>query len=137
LIIDVHDEYGELGFRKIDLGKFFGMEWEKEEGARIRFVPNPNVMISKAEASTIFSHLNFIKNSGALKTWCIVIEEGHRFSDDANLRALLIEARKFARKLIIVTTDWKVYADIAAVFKPIPWEPVSSFQPPKSEPGSG
>ena len=121
LIIDTANEYDMEGCRKIDLGRFFALKWEKE-GTVVRFVPNPNVEISRAEAATIFSHLNFIKNSGSLKNWCIVIEEAHRFKDDTNLRALLIEARKFVRKLIIVTTDWRVYADIAQVFKPMPWE---------------
>jgi len=121
-ILDVHNEYEELGFRKIDLGKFFSLDWA-EGGQKVRFVPNSNVQISQAEAATIFSHLNFIKNGGSLKTWIIVVEEGHRFSADSNLRALLIEARKFVRKLLIVTTDWRVYSDIGQVFKPATWEP--------------
>jgi DNA helicase HerA-like ATPase len=116
-VLDVSNEYSE--FEKVDLGKFFSIRWNKE-GQRLRFVPNSNVEISRAEAATIFAHLNFIKNSGELAKWVIVIEEGHRFSSDANLRALLIEARKFTRKLILITTDWKVYEGIAQVFKPYP-----------------
>ena len=118
-VLDVSDEYKE--FKDVDLGKFFSTNWGRED-LRIRFVPNPNVEISRAEAATIFSHLNFIKNSGALKNWCLVIEEGHRFGTDPNLRALLIEARKFLRKLMLVTTDWRQFGDIAKAFKPQPWE---------------
>lgn len=118
-VLDVSGEYNE--FKDVDLGEFFSVKWERE-GLRIRFVPNPNVEISRAEAATIFSHLNFVKNSGALKNWCLVIEEGHRFGTDPNLRALLIEARKFVRKLILVTTDWRQFGDIAKAFKPQPWE---------------
>ncbi|MDG6967596.1 MAG: DUF87 domain-containing protein [Nitrososphaerota archaeon] len=119
-LLDVAGEYTE--FKDVDLGKFFSIGWGKED-QKVRFIPNPNVEISKAEASTVFSHLNFIKNSGALKNWCLVIEEGHRFGTDPNLRALLIEARKFVRKLILVTTDWRQFGDIAQAFKPAPWEP--------------
>lgn len=118
-VLDVSGEYNE--FKDVDLGKFFSVAWRKED-LRIRFVPNSNVEISKAEAATIFSHLNFVKNSGVLKNWCLVIEEGHRFGSDPNLRALLIEARKFVRKLILVTTDWRQFGDIAKAFKPQPWE---------------
>jgi hypothetical protein len=118
-ILDVSNEYGDLGLRKIDLGGFFSYEWEK--GRAIRFVPSSNVEISKAMGKTIFGHLNFIKNSGELKNWCIVIEEAHRFGDDPNLRALLIEARKFIRKLIIITTDWKAYEGIAPIVHPMRW----------------
>ena len=121
-VLDVSDEYKDL--KQIDLGEFFSLKWERPD-QRVRFVPNPNVMISQAEAATIFSHLNFVKNSGLLKGWVIVIEEGHRFSNDVNLRALLIEARKFVRKLIIVTTDWKVYEGIARTYKPMPWQAVA------------
>jgi hypothetical protein len=119
-ILDVSGEYTE--FKDVDLGKFFSVNWRRE-GLRIRFVPNSNVEISRAEAATIFSHLNFVKNSGALKDWCLVVEEGHRFGTDPNLRALLIEARKFVRKLILVTTDWSQFEGVCPSFKPPPWEP--------------
>jgi hypothetical protein len=108
-------DYPEL--EPVDLGKFFGTKWGRD-GQRIRLGPNSNVEISRAEAATVFSHLNFIKNSGDLKNWVLVIDEAHRFSSDANLRALLIEARKFVGKMLIVTTDWRVYEGIAKVFKP-------------------
>ena len=112
-------DYPEL--RRVDLGRFYSIDW-KHENQRLRFVPNPNVEISRAEAAAVFSHLNFIKNGGELKSWVTVVEEGHRFASDANLRALLIEARKFIRKLILVTTDWRVYEGIAQVVKPPTWE---------------
>jgi hypothetical protein len=115
------NEYSE--YQKLGLGEFFALKWDKSIH-RVRFIPNSNVQISQAEAATIFSHLNFIKNSGALKNWVLIVEEGHRFSQDANLRALLIEARKFVRKLILITTDWRVYEGIAKVYKPLPWEQV-------------
>ncbi len=118
-VLDVRDEYKE--FAEIDLGKFFSLRWEREN-QRVRFVPNPNREASQGEATAIFGHLIFVMGSGALKNWAVVVEEGHRFGQDLNLRTLLIEARKFTRKLIVVTTDWKGYGDIAQVFKPQPWE---------------
>jgi hypothetical protein len=111
------NEYPE--YKKLDLGSFFALKWEKGVH-RVRFIPNANVQISQAEAATVFSHLNFIKNGGGLSNWVLVVEEGHRFSQDANLRALLIEGRKFARKVILITTDWRVFEGIAKVFKPQP-----------------
>jgi hypothetical protein len=77
--------------------------------------------VGRAEAATVFSHLNFVKNSGELKAWLIAIDEAHRYSSDANLRALLIEARKFTRKVLLITTDWRVYEGICRVYKPVPW----------------
>jgi len=123
-LLDVRDEYKE--FAEVDLGKFFSLKWEREN-QRIRFVPNANKEASQGEASAIFSHLIFVMGTGALKSWVIVTEEAHRFGQDLNLRTLLIEARKFTRKLLIVTTDWRQYADIAQVFKPKPWEPEVSI----------
>jgi Type IV secretion-system coupling protein DNA-binding domain len=124
LIFDVtgekFNEYSD--YQKLDLGAFFALKWDKGIH-RVRFIPNSNVQISQAEAATIFSHLNFIKNSGTLKDWVLVIEEGHRFGQDANMRALLIEARKFVRKLILITTDWRTYEGIAKVYKPLPRAP--------------
>lgn len=118
-ILDVTNEYPD--FRKVDLGAVFGADWDKPH-QRIRFVSNPNVEASRGEASAIFGQLNYLKNSGALKDWVIVVEEGHRFIHDANLRALLIEGRKFARKVILVTTDYRDFGGIAKTFKPKPWE---------------
>jgi hypothetical protein len=115
--------------RRVDLGGFFGLKWGRA-GQRVRFVPNANVEISRAEAATVFSHLNFVKNSGELKTWVIAIDEAHRYSSDANLRALLIEARKFTRKVLLVTTDWRVYEGICPSFKPPPWEAGAPEAPP-------
>lgn len=122
-ILDVTNEYPD--FRKVDLGAIFSANWERP-GQRIRFVSNPNVEASKGEASAIFGQLNYLKNSGALREWVIVMEEGHRFSHDANLRALLIEGRKFARKAILVTTDYREFAGIARTFKPRPWQSEST-----------
>jgi hypothetical protein len=118
-LLDVSDEYGSL--RKLGLGKIFSLDWSKPN-QRVRFVPSSNVEASRGEASAVFGHLNFVKSSGNLKEWCLVVEEGHRFGQDPNLRALLIEARKFVRKLVLVTTDWRLYEGIAKAVKPRPWE---------------
>ena len=96
------------------------------EGQRVRFCPNPNLEISRAEAATVFSHLNFVKNSVDLKDWVLLVDEAHRYPQEANLRALLIEVRKFTRKFLLVSTDWRVYEGIARVFKPKPWGPPSA-----------
>lgn len=118
-LLDVSDEYPD--FKKVDLAAFYSVNWSKP-GQKIRLVPNKEVEISKIEASMIFAKLNFELHSGSLKDWCIVIEEGHRFAQDLQLRALLTEARKFCRKVLLVTTDWKVYEGIAKTFKPKPRE---------------
>ena len=123
-VLDVADEYNDL--KRVDLGKFFNINWSKADG-KYRFVPHPNVTISKAEANTIFSHLNLIKQNGSLKDWFIVIEEGHRFSDDTNFRSLIIEARKFIKKLLVISTDWKAFEGMAGIVKPQTWIPVESF----------
>lgn len=108
-------------FERLDLGRLFSLKWTRPN-QRACFVTNPNPDISKVEAATIFPRLAFEMHAGNLKDWLLVIEEGHRFSQDPGLRALLIEARKFTRKLLLVTTDWRLYEGIAKVFKPRPWE---------------
>jgi hypothetical protein len=132
-VLDVSDEYPD--FKKVDLGAVFSRNWSRAE--RIRFVPNPNVEASRGEASAVFGHLNYLKNAGELKDWCVVVEEGHRFSQDPNLRALLIEGRKFCKKVLLVTTDYEAFRGIAKVFKPQPWE-LDAPQPDDSaKPGGG
>ncbi|MDG6909309.1 MAG: hypothetical protein JRN08_02975 [Nitrososphaerota archaeon] len=123
-ILDVSDEYGE--FERVDLGRLFSLKWTRP-GQRVRFVTDPNPDISKVEAATIFPRLAYEMHAGSLKDWLLIFEEGHRFGQDAGLRALLIEARKFTRKLILVTTDWRLYEGTAKVFKPKPWESETTF----------
>lgn len=77
-------------------------------GQRVRFVTDSNPDISKVEAATIFPRLAFEMHTGNLKDWLLIIEEGDRFGQDPGLRALLIEARKLTRKLILVTADWRL-----------------------------
>ncbi len=50
----------------------------------------------------------------------IVVEEGHNFSRDTNLRALLGEGKKLCRKVTMVTTDFRKSSGIARSFKPKP-----------------
>ena len=131
-VLDVTNEYPD--FKKVDLGDIFSANWGRPN-QQIRFISNSNVEASKGEASAIFGQLNYLKNSGALKDWVIVVEEGHRFSQDANLRALLIEGRKFARKVILVTTDYREFSGIAKTFKPKPWEDQQASTPATLEAG--
>ena len=118
-ILDVSNEYSE--FERLDLGKLFSLKWSKP-GQRVRFVTDSNPDISKVEAATIFPRLAFEMHSGSLKDWALIVEEGHRFAQDPGLRALLIEARKFTRKIVLVCTDFREFAGIGKTFKPRPWE---------------
>jgi hypothetical protein len=124
-ILDVSDEYDG---KKVDLGQFFAVQWTKP-GQRLRFVPSKDEEISRIEASNVFRQLIFLMHRGVLKGWTLVVEEGHRFSEDKALRTLLEEARKFTKKLIVVSTDWEVYRGICPVVRPPPWEQAPSAAP--------
>lgn len=105
----------------------------KRQGERVRFVTNQeSVEAARGEASSIFGHLNYLKNAGQLRKWVIVVEEGHRFSQDPNL-SVLIEGRKFCRKVVLVTTDYREFSGIAKTFKPKPWEQGIEFGLAKSD----
>lgn len=120
-VLDVNKEYPD--FDQVDFGGIFSTALWKREGQRIRFVTNQESKeAARGEASSIFGHLNYLKNAGQLHKWVIVVEEGHNFSQDTNLRALLIEGRKFCRKVILVTTDYREFSGIAKAFKPLPWQ---------------
>ncbi len=136
LLIDVNNEYieGDLpnggyfkGLKKIGEGDIFSIKWARP--GRFRFVPNPNVEVSKAQVEMIIGHLNRIKlqgfdpkivPSGILKDWVFIIEESQRFLKSPNFGPFIIEARKVTRKVIIVCTDWKPLEGLAEVMKPPP-----------------
>jgi hypothetical protein len=111
-VIDIHNEYKEL--RQIDLGKFYSLDFK----GKVRFIPNSNAIVANSECSAIFQHLLMLMHSQKLSNTVLVIEEGHRFAADANLRALITEARKFTKKLIIICADAKLFNDLAPVLYP-------------------
>lgn len=118
LVIDVSNEYDFL--KRISLSEFFTIDFTKNQ--QLRFVPSSSQELCKAEVNLILRHLNFIKRDGKLKNAIIVIEEAHRFLDDQELLTLLIEARKFIKKLIVITTEHQPIKHIAPVYRPLPFE---------------
>ena len=138
LIIDVNDEFRDSdlpnnkkfkGFKKIDVGDVFKIDWEK--GGRLRIVPNPNVEVSKVEVDLILSSLNMNKltnfnpdilPSGILSNWIIVIDESHRFLLSPQFKPFIVEARKVTKKVLIVCTDWRALEGMGRIMKPFPWD---------------
>jgi len=39
---------------------------------------------------------------------------------------LIIEARKFIKKLLVISTDWKAFEGMAEIVKPLAWIPLES-----------
>jgi hypothetical protein len=118
-LIDSANEYE--GVERIDFGDIFSLKWEAAHDRRIRFVPDSNSMLANAQVQNIFLYLNTLKNQGSLKSWTIIVEEGHRYADDRNLHNLLMEARKSTRKLIVVATDPTGFQGTPTL-KPKPWQ---------------
>jgi hypothetical protein len=116
-VIDVHDEYGDIGFKDVK-ERVFAMDWRAYKAAKLRYVPNPNVETSRTQVHILLGNLNQIKPSGALRNWTIVIEEAERFATDPDMRSFINEAGKFLRKLIIVTSDWRAFEGMAVMLKP-------------------
>jgi len=116
-VIDVHDEYGDIGFKDVK-ERVFAMDWRAYKAAKLRYVPNSNVETSRTQVHILLANLNQIKPSGALRNWTIVIEEAERFATDPDMRSFINEAGKFLRKLIIVTSDWRAFEGMAVMLKP-------------------
>ena len=78
------------------------------------------VMCSKPTRarSRIFEHLNRQRDS--LRKWVFVLDEAHRFADDANVRSFITEAGKFCKKVILITADWKKYEGLGTILRLVP-----------------
>jgi hypothetical protein len=119
-VIDTSGEYTDLEI--LELADVLGMRWERMHDKRVRFVPHNNPMVGEGQVRSILFQLDYLKNEGALKNWCIIIEEGHRYAGNENLHHLLMEARKSIRKLIVVATD-PIGFPGTPTLKPKPWQP--------------
>ena len=98
LVVDVHDEYPNL--EKINQGDFYALDF-KAEKRKLRFLPNPDVGVSKSEVAGLIAHL--VRNQKLLEHWTIIVEEGHRFEKLKVLKDFLAEARKHTQKVIVVS----------------------------------
>lgn len=123
LVIDVANEYESAGLKPINQGEVFQIDWSAT--GRYRFVPDPNLQVSRSQVHIIASHLNQVKTQPQttkyLKDWIIVIEEAHRFSEDSEIRALIAEGRKFV-KVVVITSDYRLYRGLGECVMPPPWQ---------------
>jgi len=117
-VIDVSNEYDFL--KPISLSEFFAVDFTKNQ--QLRFVPSASQELCQAEVNLILRHLNFIKRDGKLKNTIIVLEEAHRFIQDPEFITFLVEARKFTKKFIVITTEYQPVKHIAPVYRPPPFE---------------
>ncbi|MDG6934176.1 MAG: hypothetical protein JRN68_05720 [Nitrososphaerota archaeon] len=131
-VIDVHDEYGDIGFKDVK-ERVFAMDWRAYKSAKLRYVPNSNVETSRTQIHILLGNLNQIKPSGALRSWTIVIEEAERFATDPDMRSFVNEAGKFLRKLIIVTSDWRAFEGMAVILRPKSFSSETLQRPPVSQ----
>jgi len=124
--LDVAGEYSEL--KKLTLPDLIGLKWARaDKSTRIRFVPNPNPHLSKTELDLLFTHLNVTKlegfepgtfPSGKLKAWTFVLEEAHRLRDIESGLNFVLEARKFCRKVIVVSSDKELFSSVCRLLMP-------------------
>ena len=112
LVLDASNEYPELpsikDSRDLDLNA----------SGKFRIVGSPNVDYAQLEASYLFRDLQARRSDAALSRWLIIIEEAHRFANDAGLKALLLEGRKSIGKLLVLSADSTPWAQVAPVVRP-------------------
>jgi len=111
-VLDPHSEY--WGLKQITLGDFFSLDFERED-RKLRLVTHSNVDVSKSEADSIFRH--FIMFQRSLTRWTVIVEEGHRFQESPFLKSFLAEARKHARKVIVVCHQPQNFAGLGLIYQ--------------------
>jgi len=110
LAVDVHDEYP--GLARINQGDFYALDF-KAERRKHRFIPNPDVGVSKSEVAGLVAHL--VRNQKFLAQWTIIVEEGHRFEKLKVLKDFMAEARKHTRKLIVVSHQTEPFKGLGRI----------------------
>ncbi|MDG6968581.1 MAG: hypothetical protein JRN50_03885 [Nitrososphaerota archaeon] len=112
LVLDASNEYPELpsikDSRDLDLNT----------AGKFRIVGSPNVDYAQLEASYLFRDLQVRRSDSALSRWLIIVEEAHRFANDAGLKALLLEGRKSIGKLLVLSADPTPWAQVAPIVRP-------------------
>ena len=112
LVLDASNEYAELpsikDSRDLDLNT----------SDKFRIVGSSNVDYAQLEASYLFRDLQARRADSALSRWLVIIEEAHRFAQDAGLKALLLEGRKSIGKLLVLSADSTPWAQVAPVVRP-------------------
>lgn len=111
LVFDVSREYPGLRIVKDSRDIPF------KKGGRVRILADADAGYSSIQATYLFRDLARAR-SPELASWLIIVEEGHRFTGDGNLRDLILEARKTFGKLLVLSADASAWAQIAPVVRP-------------------
>ena len=122
LVLDLHDEYDGSEFKKIRMLDVGGIDFKKDEG-KYR-------VVAEAFVDPSYLFMNLLNTRERLKRWVIVIEEGHRFLIVTKfgvfvqkaLLDLIAEARKYTRKLIIVSQQGEPFKDLGKIMRVRKWE---------------
>jgi hypothetical protein len=64
----------------VDCSQGSALDWEAK--GRYACQLSRDVAVSKIEANLVFRQLNLARITGALKSWTVLVEEGHRFEGD-------------------------------------------------------
>ena len=103
LLLDLANEHAEIS-KKLSLQSLLSYnKWSKH--GRMRFVPSENRQLGTLEVKTLIEFLNQTKYDGRYKTWSIAIEEGHRIHRMPPAISLILEGRKYFKRLLVVCAD--------------------------------
>ncbi len=114
LVIDPSDEWGEL--EPLDYSKVPALNWDALAKWHVQL--SPDVVVSKTEANLVFRSVGLASHRGSLRSWIVVVEEAHRFARDRELVTLVLEARKFTKKLLVLTADPSPWENLAPIYTP-------------------
>jgi len=116
VVITPTNEYADL--EPLSYGSVAGFDWSRT--GRFAIPLSADLAISRVEGGLVFRQLNLVMPSGAASRWAVVVEEAHRFEADPELKALILEARKYLAKLLVLTADATPFANLAPAFTPQP-----------------
>jgi len=107
LTLDLANEHDEIA-RKLSLQSLLAYtKWSK--GGRIRFAPSENRQLGTLEVKTLIEFLNQTKYDGRYRDWVVCIEEGHRVHRMSAAVNLVLEARKYFKRLLVVCADESLF----------------------------
>ena len=110
LVIDPENEYNFL--KKITESEVYQIDWSKKQ--QIRYVPTLGV---NPRPTTRLILEKAITEKEKLKEWIFIIDEGQKFTGMKVLREFLAEGRKWTRKIIFITSDWKEFEGLGMIIR--------------------
>jgi hypothetical protein len=102
ILFDLADEHAEIQ-KKMSLEALLSYKWSRN--GQLKFCPSHSHELGTLEVRTLVEFFNRTKYDGRYRDWTVCIEEAHRLYKQPSAISLVLEGRKYFKRILVVSAD--------------------------------